>query len=500
MSDIKEFKLPDVGEGLTEADIVRWHVHPGDTVTVNQIIVEIETAKAVVELPSPYAGVVAELLVPEGATADVGTPIISVNTGTAGTTGTPAARVPAEAVVQRAISETGDLVPAPPVEGAVEPGMHGSPAPKAERQAVLVGYGVKLGTTGRRARKAGPGQRAGSGGHSPAGARAEVTAARPEAAPLAASQPAAPATTAANGSGASTVLAKPPVRKLARDLGVDLAGLTGTGPNGSITRDDVQHAASGVRDDGAVTLPGMVIQPDVATPAEREERIAIRGVRKHTAAAVAASAFSAPHVTEFLQIDITETTSATARLRELPEFADVRVSPLLLVAKALLVAVARHPMINASWDEAAQEIVVKHYVNLGIAASTDRGLVVPNIKDAHELTLPDLARALARLAQTARAGKATPADLSGGTITITNVGIFGVDTGTPILSPGEAAILALGQVKDAPWVVDGELAVRQVCTLALSFDHRLVDGDLGSAVLRDVGAMLAEPLRMLAWS
>ncbi len=470
MSDIKEFKLPDVGEGLTEADIVRWHVHPGDTVTVNQIIVEIETAKAVVELPSPYAGVVADLLVPEGATADVGTPIISVKTGPGRTIATAPADIPAEAVVQRAISETEDLVPAPPIEAATEPGMHGSPAPKAERQAVLVGYGVKLGTTSRRARKAAPGQ------------------------------PAAPAAPAANGSGQGTVLAKPPVRKLARDLGVDLSKLTGTGPNGSITRDDVQQAADGVRDSGRVPLSAMVVPTGSAPAAQREDRIAIRGVRKHTAAAMAASAFTAPHVTEFLQIDITETMTATARLRELPEFADVRVSPLLLVAKALLVAAARHPMINASWDEAAQEIVVKHYVNLGIAASTDRGLVVPNVKDAHALTLPDLARALAQLAETARAGKATPADLSGGTITITNVGIFGVDTGTPILSPGEAAILAFGQVKDAPWVVDGELAVRKVCTLALSFDHRLVDGDLGSAVLRDVGAMLTEPLRMLAWS
>ncbi len=499
MSDIKEFKLPDVGEGLTEADIVRWHVHPGDTVTVNQIIVEIETAKAVVELPSPYAGVVADLLVPEGATADVGTPIISVNTSPAGTTATPPADVPAEAIMQRAISETEDLVPSPPVESATEPGMHGSPAPKAERQAVLVGYGVKLGTTGRRARKAGPDQRA-DGGKASLAAPAAVTAAAPGAALSAASQPSAPAGAAANGSGGSTVLAKPPVRKLAKDLGVDLGGLTGTGPNGSITRDDVQRAASADRDGGPVTLPGMVIQTGVTAPAEREGRIAIRGVRKHTAAAMAASAFTAPHVTEFLQIDITDTMTATARLRELPEFAEVRVSPLLLVAKALLVAAARHPMINASWDDVAQEIVIKHYVNLGIAATTDRGLVVPNIKNAHALTLPDLARALAQLAETARAGKATLADLSGGTITITNVGIFGVDTGTPILSPGEAAILALGQVKDAPWVVDGDLAVRKVCTLALSFDHRLVDGDLGSAVLRDVGAMLAEPLRMLAWS
>jgi 2-oxoisovalerate dehydrogenase E2 component (dihydrolipoyl transacylase) len=461
MSVLKEFKLPDVGEGLTEADIVRWHVKPGDTVAINQIIVEIETAKAVVELPSPYEGTVASLLVPEGQTADVGTPIIAVDVS-AGNGTSP--DEPAEAATQREISNFEDLVPAPPVEGASEPGMIGSPAPKAERQAVLVGYGVKLGTTSRRARKTTPRQ-TGNGSTS-------ATAAGPAA------------------------LAKPPVRKMARDLGVDLAGLAGTGPQGSITRDDVQQAAAAGQ---AQPVPSQGLLE--RTPAgAREERIGVRGVRKHTAAAVAASAFTAPHVTEFLQIDITETMTATARLRALPEFADVRVSPLLLVARALIVAAARHPMINSSWDEDAQEIVVKHYVNLGIAAATDRGLVVPNVKDAHALTLPQLAAALAQLAETARAGKATPADLSGGTISITNVGIFGVDTGTPILPQGEAAILAFGQVKDAPWVVDGALAVRKVCTLALSFDHRIVDGDLGSAVLRDVGAMLTDPLRMLAWS
>ena len=478
MSVLKEFKLPDVGEGLTEADIVRWHVKPGDTVAVNQIIVEIETAKAVVELPSPYEGTVASLLVAEGQTADVGTPIIAVDTSTVG--GTPSdgpPEVPAEAATQREISNFEDLVPAPPVEGASEPGMIGSPAPKAERQAVLVGYGVKLGTTSRRARKTTPRQDGNGSAGTPAAA--------------------GPAP-AANGSGGGAALAKPPVRKMARDMGVDLAGLTGSGPGGSITRDDVQQAAAASQ---VLPVPGQIrIAGTPAAPAgAREERIAIRGVRKHTAAAVAASAFTAPHVTEFLQIDITETMAATARLRTLPEFADVRVSPLLLVARALIVAAARHPMINSSWDEAAQEIVVKHYVNLGIAAATDRGLVVPNVKGAHTMTLPQLAAALAQLAETARAGKATPADLSGGTVTITNVGIFGVDTGTPILSPGEAAILAFGQVKDAPWVVDGELAVRKVCTLALSFDHRIVDGDLGSAVLRDVGAMLTDPLRMLAW-
>jgi 2-oxoisovalerate dehydrogenase E2 component (dihydrolipoyl transacylase) len=492
MSELRQFKLPDVGEGLTEAEIVKWHVQPGDAVTINQIIVDIETAKAVVELPSPYEGVVADLLVPEGESADVGVPIISVRVGAdagSGDSGQPGAA---------------NGLAAPPAEGAIEPGIHGSPAPKAEpageRQAVLVGYGVKLGATKRRPRKSGAAKpaavvpAAADDASSRPLSRAQATVAQtPE---LREPEPSPPEPSRV------VVLAKPPVRKLAKDLGVDLTRVTGTGPQGSITRADVQAAAGPAAEPAALAYEPAAQARAVTglTTLPREERIAIRGVRKHTAAAVAASAFTAPHVTEFLQIDITETMTAARRLRELPDFADVRVSPLLLVAKALLVAAARHPMINSAWDEAAQEIVVKHYVNLGIAAATDRGLVVPNVKDAHALNLPDLARALAQLAETARAGKATPADLSGGTISITNVGIFGVDTGTPILPVGEAAILAFGQVKDAPWVVDGELAVRKVCTLALSFDHRLVDGDLGSAVLRDVGAMLTDPLRMLAWS
>jgi pyruvate dehydrogenase E2 component (dihydrolipoamide acetyltransferase) len=249
----------------------------------------------------------------------------------------------------------------------------------------------------------------------------------------------------------------------------------------------------------AAVAGGGAVEPVVQIAGAREERIAVKGVRKHTAAAVTGSAFTAPHVTEFLQVDVTETMETVRRLRDLPEFAELRPSPLLLVARALLLAAARHPMINSSWDEAAHEIVVKHYVNLGIAAATARGLIVPNIKDAHTLSLAGLASALAELTATAREGKSQPADLAGGTITITNVGVFGVDAGTPILTPGEAAILAFGQVREMPWVHDGELAVRRVTTLSLSFDHRIVDGDLGSAVLRDVGAMLTDPVRMLAW-
>jgi 2-oxoisovalerate dehydrogenase E2 component (dihydrolipoyl transacylase) len=397
VAELKQFRLPDVGEGLTEADILKWLVQPGDRVVVNQTIVEIETAKAAVELPCPYEGVVADLLVPEGATVDVGTPIISVDVGPdAGSNQPPPA--------PRGTTSA-DLVPPPPAEAGSEPGIEGTLAPKDDGRSVLVGYGVKASSTGRRPRKARPV----SAVSAPAAAAPAATAAeRPPAAPKAAA--------------------------------------------------------------AAATAP------------------------------VATSAFTAPHVTEFLQVDVTETMAATARLRSLAEFADVRVSPLLLVARALMVAIARHPMINSSWDADAQEIVVKHYVNLGIAAATERGLVVPNVKDAHALSLPGLARALAELAQTARAGKATPADLSGGTVTITNVGVFGVDTGTPILPPGEAAILAFGQVRDMPWVHQGQLAIRKVTTLALSFDHRIVDGDLGSAVLRDIGAMLEDPLRMIAWS
>jgi len=451
MTELKEFKLPDVGEGLTEADIVAWHVKPGDQVEVNQIIVEIETAKAVVELPSPWDGTVARLLVQEGQTVDVGTPIIAVDVSGAPTApGTPD-------YAERSV--------VPPAVTTISPPADQAPP---ERQAVLVGYGVKAASTTRRARK-----------------------------------PALPPAAVAEPAPAVRVLAKPPVRRLAKDLGINLAELTGSGPEGAVTRDDVQRAARGTtgRSGSEVVENGVRTASLAAVPGPAgEERIPVRGVRKHMAAAMVSSAFTAPHVTEFLQVDVTETMAAVRRVRDLPEYAEVRVSPLLFVARALLTAVRRHPMVNSSWDEGAQEIVVKHYVNLGIAVAAERGLLVPNVKNAGELSLPELARGLQALAETARAGKATPADLAGGTITITNVGVFGVDGGTPILTPGEAAILAFGQVKDAPWVVDGQLAVRSVCTLSLSFDHRIIDGQLGSAVLSDVGSMLEDPVRMLAWT
>jgi len=453
---VKEFKLPDVGEGLTEADIVAWHVKPGDQVEDGQIIVEIETAKAVVELPCPWDGTVARLLAEEGQTVEVGVPIIAVEVGTSDSA--ERAEVAAPASAESASDD--------------EAGAH----------SILVGYGVKASATTRRARR--------------------TAAGRPETAevPTAPEEPVEPPEVPAEpGVPAARVLAKPPVRKLAKDLGISLAALAGSGPDGSITRDDVQRAA-GAGTPARSAESGNGSRTATSAPASGgEERIAVRGVRKHMAAAMVSSAFTAPHVTEFLQVDVTETMAAVRRVRELPEFAELRVSPLLFVARALLVAVARHPLVNSSWDAAAEEIVVKHYVNLGIAVAAERGLIVPNVKHADALTLPELARALQVLTETGRAGKATPADLAGGTITITNVGVFGVDAGTPILTPGETAILAFGQVKDTPWVVDGELAVRKACTLSLSFDHRIVDGELGSAVLRDIGSMLTDPLRILAW-
>jgi pyruvate dehydrogenase E2 component (dihydrolipoamide acetyltransferase) len=429
VAQLRKFPLPDVGEGLTEAEILTWHVAPGDTVVVNQTIVEIETAKAAVELPCPYAGVVTELLVEAGSTVDVGTPIITIDLDPGDAAGG------ATASVQAASSD--EALPS------------------------LVGYGPRSGPTLRRARKATP-------------------VAEPVAPEPAAVEPAA-AESAEQEPVVLVPLAKPPVRKLARDLGIDLRALTGSGADGVITRQDVRAAQAG---------------PNRTAPAatrERERRVPVRGVRKATAAAVATSAFTAPHVTEFLAVDVTPTMELRARLTAGRAFRDVKITPLAFVAKAVCLAARRIPDVNASWDEAAGEIVYFDYVHLGIAAATPRGLVVPKVRNADAMNLRELAVALQTLTATAREGRTTPEDLADGTITITNVGVFGIDTGTPILNPGESAILALGAIRDLPWVVDGTVVPRKVCQLALSFDHRVVDGQHGSQFLADVGALLSDP-------
>ncbi|MEU5657586.1 dihydrolipoamide acetyltransferase family protein [Streptomyces sp. NPDC047737] len=453
----REFKMPDVGEGLTEAEILKWFVQPGDTVTDGQVVCEVETAKAAVELPIPFDGVVHELRFPEGTTVDVGEVIIAVDVAP-GSGDAPAA--------------TAETVQQPVPEAEPE-------APKG-RQPVLVGYGVAETSTKRRARKGVeiPGPAA-------AAVQAEMnghSAAPREARPL----------------------AKPPVRKLAKDLGIDLTTVTPTGEGGVITREDVHAAAAPAPAEVPEQAAARAVTAEpVAVPAStdgRETRIPVKGVRKAIAQAMVGSAFTAPHVTEFVTVDVTRTMKLVAELKEDKDMAGVRVNPLLIIAKALLVAIRRNPGINAAWDEANQEIVQKHYVNLGIAAATPRGLIVPNIKDAHAKTLPELGEALGELVSTAREGRTSPAAMAGGTVTITNVGVFGVDTGTPILNPGESAILAVGSIKLQPWVHKGKVKPRQVTTLALSFDHRLVDGELGSKVLADVAAVLEQPKRLITWA
>ncbi|TXS41530.1 2-oxo acid dehydrogenase subunit E2 [Streptomyces sp. uw30] len=469
-ASVREFKMPDVGEGLTEAEILKWYVQPGDTVTDGQVVCEVETAKAAVELPIPYDGVVRELHFPEGTTVDVGMAIIAVDV--AGGT-VPAAPAPA----------------AQPEAPQEEPQEEAKPAGSG-RQPVLVGYGVAQTSTKRRPRKGADVPR-----QEPAAQALQAELNGHGHGPAAAVAPPRP-------------LAKPPVRKLAKDLGVDLATVTPTGPDGIITREDV-HAAVAPPAPAAEPVPQAAPTAPVAAPAPaplvtydtaRETRIPVKGVRKATAAAMVGSAFTAPHVTEFVTVDVTRTMKLVEELKQDKEFAGLRVNPLLLISKALLVAIKRNPDVNASWDEANQEIVQKHYVNLGIAAATPRGLIVPNIKDAHARTLPQLAQALGELVATAREGKTTPAAMQGGTVTITNVGVFGVDTGTPILNPGESAILAIGAIKLQPWVHKGKVKPRQVTTLALSFDHRLVDGELGSKVLADVAAILEQPKRLITWA
>lgn len=449
MPTYKQFPLADTAEGLTEADILSWHVKPGDTVTVNQIVVEIETAKAAVELPIPWAGVVTELHVEPGQTVEVGTPILTIDVDPGGSA------APASAAAAAA--------PAPVEEEEMKP---------------LVGYGSKAVVTQRRARK----------GAAPAAAVAAPPAPAPAPAPVAAAPVAAPR-------GGYVPLAKPPVRKLAKDLGVDLHALAGSASGGVITREDVERAANGA----AVAEPVVSTVDSGYDPKTRERRVPIKGVRKMTAAAMVQSAYTAPHVTEFLTIDVTPMMDFREKLKKSREFAGVKVTPLTFAAKAVCLAAKRTPDVNAVWDEQAQEIVYKDYVHLGIAAATPRGLIVPKVRDADSMSLKELAQALTALTDVAREGKTSPADMANGTFTITNVGVFGVDTGTPIINPGESAILCLGAIKDQPWVVDGEIKVRKVLQLSLSFDHRVVDGQQGSEFLADVGALLADPAMAMTY-
>ena len=469
MTKLAFFNLPDVGEGLTEAEIVSWKVKAGDTVSVNQVIVEIETAKSLVELPCPFAGVVSELMAKEGDTVEVGNPIISVTVpdNAVGATVTTSIPVIAEnaASAHQAVADAAASVSA------------------EEKSPTLVGYGVSHSVSSTRRRRPG--------------------AVNPPVAPASSPvnlSPAAPATTAipiiaeaaAHGGIAMPtapdgVIAKPPVRKLAKDLNINLTQVKGTGLGGEITREDVMGSSQQAS-----------VFRNLSTPApksEREERIPVKGVRKAIANAMVSSAFTAPHVSIFVDVDATRTMEYVKRLKASTDFAGVKVTPLLIMAKAMIWAVRRNPMVNSTFTE--EEIIVHNFVNFGIAAATPRGLIVPNIKDADSMSMLELAKAIEQLAATAREGKTTPADMKDGTITITNIGVFGVDTGTPILNPGEVAIVALGSIRPKPWVVNNEIQVRQVTTIGATFDHRVVDGDVASRFVQDVASVIEEPALLL---
>ena len=484
----QEFLLPDVGEGLTEAEIVSWKVAPGDSVAVNQVLVEIETAKSLVELPSPFAGVVLGLLVDEGATVDVGTPIISVTSSD----GSASDAAGFDSVATES-STTGaaDAVAAVPPTPLATPS---SAAPAAEEGgAVLVGYGLKGHVASRRRTGTAPAAAARSVlTASPSAAAATAAPTAPSAAQTATTTASPAAATAKATHPPTAVLAKPPIRKLARDLGVALAEVVASGVIGEVTRDDVLRHASAERADAAT---GTATATDTGAPTERETRIPVKGVRKAIANAMVTSAFTAPHVSLFVDVDATRTMEFVKRLKVSSDFEGIKVSPLLIMVKAMIWAARRNPTVNAQWTDS--EIIVKSYINFGIAAATPRGLIVPNIREAQELSLVELARAIEQLTVTARAGTTPPAAMQAGTITVTNIGVFGMDTGTPILNPGEVAIVAFGTVKLKPWVVDGEVRPRFVTTIGGSFDHRVVDGDVASRFLADVASIIEEPALLL---
>ncbi len=396
---IEIFHLPDAGEGLTEAEIVRWLVEPGDSVSVNQMVVEIETAKATVELPIPWAGVVSEIHEEIGAIVPVGARVISIETQA-----------------------------------------------QSQRDPVLVGYGVKEGASlTRRSRK-----------QTPTDSPMELTP------------------------NSSRVTAKPLVRKFAKDKGIDLSTLIGTGPNGEVTREDVQAA-----------LGGGVVPPSVSHD-HAGERIPVRGVQRLMAEAMVASAFTAPHVTEWVEVDMSRTLEVVEKIKTR---SNERITPFVLVSAALIRAAQKYPRINSSWIDTKEgaDVLIHPNIHLGFATDTSKGLLVPVVRNANADNPIALSASITTQMNKARDGSASPSDLTGGTITVTNVGVFGVDGGTPIITPGQAAILAMGRIIHKPWVVDDSIVIRPIMQLTFSFDHRIIDGALGSRALASVASYLADP-------
>ncbi|MFD3696801.1 dihydrolipoamide acetyltransferase family protein [Streptomyces sp. NPDC058646] len=447
MPQVMEFKLPDLGEGLTEAEIVRWLVAVGDVVAVDQPVVEVETAKAMVEVPCPYGGVVTARFGEEGTELPVGAPLITVAVG--------ASSLPAGA---------------PAAQAAEAEGAGNRPRP-------LIGYGEDHSRPARR-RRVRP---------VTAAVSAPVVAA-----PAAPAAPAAAAVPVAAAAPAGPVpVISPLVRKLARDGGVDLRALTGSGPDGLILRADVEAALA------ALHAPEAAPAAAVALPAKgaaQGERIPLKGLRGAVADKLSRSRREIPDATCWVDADATELMAARAAMNAV---GGPKISVLALLARICTAALARYPELNSTVDLAANEIVRLPAVHLGFAAQTERGLMVPVVRDAQDRNPESLSAEFARLTELARAGKLAPADLTGGTFTLNNYGVFGVDGSTPIINHPEAAMLGVGRIVPKPWVHDGELAVRKVVQLSLTFDHRVCDGGTAGGFLRYVADCVESPAVLL---
>ncbi|MFC8726630.1 dihydrolipoamide acetyltransferase family protein [Streptomyces bacillaris] len=477
MAQVLEFKLPDLGEGLTEAEIVRWLVEVGDVVAIDQPVVEVETAKAMVEVPCPYGGVVTARFGEEGSEFPVGAPLLTVAVG--------ATEAPAS--------------PAPSTSSAASAsGASSAGAPAAEESSagsgnVLVGYGT--GAPAARRRRIRP-ERIGT----PA-APAPAPVVEPEPVPVA-----VPAATGeVNGQQGPVAVVSPLVRRLARQHEIDLRRLTGSGPDGLILRADVDSAirraeeAARAQTRTAPAEPAVAEAPTaVAAAPAAAERIPLRGVRGAVADKLSRSRSEIPDATCWVDADATELMAARAAMNAASgPSGGPKVSVLALLARICTAALARYPELNSTVDTAAREIVRLPGVHLGFAAQTERGLVVPVVRDAHIRNAESIGAEIARLTELARTGKLSPAQLTGGTFTLNNYGVFGVDGSTPIINHPEAAMLGVGRIMPKPWVHNGELAVRQVVQLSLTFDHRVCDGGTAGGFLRYVADCVEQPAVLL---
>ncbi|MEU0659942.1 dihydrolipoamide acetyltransferase family protein [Streptomyces lavendulocolor] len=477
MAQVLEFKLPDLGEGLTEAEIVRWLVDVGDVVAVDQPVVEVETAKAMVEVPCPYGGVVTARFGEEGTELPVGAPLLTVAVGATSMPGAASAAGAAESVPA---SSNGS-------GAASGSGAAGASGPAAEGSGnVLVGYGTAAPAARRRRVRrdaTGPAGPAGAPAPAPAPASASVTAT------ATVTTGAAPAPVVPAPADGPVAVISPLVRKLAREKGLDLRRLRGSGPDGLILRADVERAVAAPATE-EVPAPA----PAGAVAAGAGERVPLRGVRGAVADKLARSRTEIPDATCWVDADATELMAARAAMNAA---GGPKISLLALLARICVAALARHPELNSRVDMAAREIVRLPEVHLGFAAQTDRGLVVPVVRDAHRRTAESLTAEFTRLTEAGRAGTLTPADLTGGTFTLNNYGVFGVDGSTPIINHPEAAMLGVGRIVPKPWVHEGQLAVRQVVQLSLTFDHRVCDGGTAGGFLRYVADCVEQPAVLL---